>query len=82
MYINQYYKHIYKLEPFPKAEMTRIRTRLVQHIWQNANKDVKKKSHAKWRSTRIQQLRDYQNEYYKTHKKERAEYYFYKNRKK
>ena len=82
MFINQYYKHIYKLEPFPKAEMTRIRTRLVNKKWANANKDKKRASIDKWRSTRIQERRDYQNAYYQTHKKERAEYYFYKNKNK
>ena len=81
MYINQYYKNIYKLEQFPKAKMQYLRTRIVQEKWENANKDKKKASINKWRSTRLQQLRDYQNAYYQTHKKERAEYYFYKNRK-
>ena len=82
MYINQYYKNIYKLEQFPKADMTLMRTRLVKNRYSNINKDKKKTYHVLWRSTRIQQLRDYQNAYYQTHKKERAEYYFYKNRKK
>tara|TARA_R110002126_G_scaffold273495_2_gene418066 strand:- start:956 stop:1225 length:270 start_codon:yes stop_codon:yes gene_type:complete len=75
MYINQYYTNIYKLEPFPKAEMQKINRKKNQLVWAKNNKDKKKTLIDKWRKDKVQYLRDYQNNFYKNHKKERSEYY-------
>ena len=80
MYINQYYKHIYKLEPYPKKQMMIIKKLKKEKEYRENNKEKIREHIKKYIEKNEKNFKEYQKDYNLKHKKERNEYYKKYNR--
>jgi len=75
MYINQYYKHIWKLEPYPKKQMMIINKLKKEKEYRENNKEKIRGHIKKYIEKNEKNFKEYQKDYNLKHKKERNEYY-------
>ena len=82
MFINQYYKHVWKLEPYPKEQMMIIKKNIKEKEYREKNKDKIRKHIKNYIEKNEKHFREYQKQYNHENKSKRNEYYkkYYKEK--